>query len=757
MCIAATAVLILVAASDTGKPPTLDPTYGMPIPKLSAGATHKKTDAQWIWAATVSDTQSTWFRHALALSHAAAKARLFVTADNYFNAFVNGQEVGSTHQDSSENLEWAKVRVYDVSSLLRVGSNEIAVKGINAGGAAGVLVRLEIDGKPELLSDGSWRVTDSEPGSGWTEGPFDDSSWPKATVESNVGEGVWGGQLTGWPVALESAAPYLAHLKLVPRAVSALGPDPTWTSTHESMNLRRPSGSDKQWTVVVDFGKELTGRVVVSSATPLNVKVGTGESAEEATEKPYTSADLELGKEPGSSPYTALRYASLTFPGTEETAQVHVWMDHLYYPVTYRGSFDCSDPLLTKIWYTGAYTSHLCMQEDIWDAPKRDRARWMGDLHISGEVINNAFLDTFLMEQTMDRLRKEAQGSSPESALPAGNVNGIPGYSCAWIAGLADFYRHVGDFEYLKKQHVRLINMLEFLKTELGDDGVFANKHGQWPFVDWAPEFNGNTPQARATTHLFLVKAAHEATFLLKELGDSDNAAKYDAWANELSQVAQQKLVDESGTFGDRRQENAMAVYSGVATASQISTIYREVLRPGSAAWNYVATPYYNNYILDAITQCGHMGDAMGFVRSYWGGMLAEGATSWWEGYDPSWPKKNFHANLQADNGTGFFVSLSHGWSAGPTNWLTERVLGVKSTGRGFRTFVIIPNLGDLSWASGTVPTPSGPIKVRVDHMANRYRLHITAPTGTLGQVGSHVIKPGAQILDIDAPVDAPA
>ena len=77
------------------------------------------------------------------------------------------------------------------------------------------------------------------------------------------------------------------------------------------------------------------------------------------------------------------------------------------------------------------------MQEDIWDAPKRDRARWVGDLHVSGEVINNVFADKFLMEQTLTRLRDDAGN---------GHVNGIPGYSCAWICALADFHRHLGDY-----------------------------------------------------------------------------------------------------------------------------------------------------------------------------------------------------------------------------------------------------------------------------------------------------------------------
>jgi alpha-L-rhamnosidase len=98
--------------------------------------------------------------------------------------------------------------------------------------------------------------------------------------------------------------------------------------------------------------------------------------------------------------------------------------------------------------------------------------------------------------------------------------------------------------------------------------------------------------------------------------------------------------------------------------------------------------------------------------------MLDEGATTFWEGYDPSWPKRAFHANLQADDDKGYFVSLAHGWSSGPTAWLAEQILGVRPTAAGFREVAIRPDLAGLEWARGAVPTPSGAF--RVDYKASK-------------------------------------
>ncbi len=283
------------------------------------------------------------------------------------------------------------------------------------------------------------------------------------------------------------------------------------------------------------------------------------------------------------------------------------------------------------------------------------------------------------------------------------------------------------------------------MRGELDDRNVFANKHGKWPYVDWSPGFDGDSPLARAATHLFYVKAAHDAVFLLHEMGDKPNADKYAAWADTLTQAARQYLPDAAtNTYGNRLEENAMAVYSGAATPAQTQAIAATILNPDSAAWdktgtppynNGVISPYYNNYVIYALSMAGHNEDAMRVLRDYWGGMLAEGATTCWEAYDPRWPKSDFHGNLYADGNHGYFVSLCHGWSSGPTSWLTERVLGIRPTGGGYTTAEIAPDLGDLDWAEGTVPTPQGQIHVRAEKKNGAMNLLLSLPPGVTATV----------------------
>ena len=156
-----------------------------------------------------------------------------------------------------------------------------------------------------------------------------------------------------------------------------------------------------------------------------------------------------------------------------------------------------------------------------------------------------------------------------------------------------------------------------------------------------------------------------------------------------------------------------------------------------------VISPYFGAYFLDAIGR-SHPDSALAWIRTYWGGMLAEGATSFWESYDLRWPKTNPHLSLQADGTSGFFVSLAHGWSSGPAAWLSENVLGVTPISPGYDTVRIAPQLLGLDFAKGAIPTPHGPIAVSV---AKEKGIELDLPSGIrLATVYLPVAHDGAQL-----------
>ncbi len=707
-------------------PPTVDPTYGMKAVKITQSPILK---ADWIWSKQVSDNQYVTLRGRFNLKHTPRTATCYVTADNFFTLYVNGKKVGESVPDPKNDSVWEIVHHYQIHSLLKPGVNTVTVVGNNTAGAAGVLLAITSGNKTLITTNPNWKVTQGT----IQQGASAQTIWEQAVSEGDEMTSPWNGNLQGWPGI---AATYLKRKSF----------NPVGFINSQGVSVRSLRGGRVEVTpgatpssTLVDFGEEVAGRIQITAPPGEHVSVGTGESEGEALHGPWGGVHTFTARKgvPMETPWSAFRYAKVTFSGgTNKPYQADILTQLKYYPVQYLGAFRSSSSLLNKIWYTGAYTAHLCMQEDIWDAPKRDRARWMGDLQVSGRVIDDVFLDHFLMEQTMARLRADAQGNRPPMENPVSHVNGIPGYSAAWVVGLADFTKRVGDMKYLKSQHDLLISMLRYMRTDLNSDNLYSDLTGGWSYTDWSPGFSTYDSLTRTATQMYYIKAFKDAAFMFNAMHDDVNAAKSKMWAQKLTDAAQKYLIDDdTKTFSDRRQDNAMAVFADATTPEENSAIYQRDFQPDSPAWNQTATPYYNNYVLFAMSGMGHTPAALKFAKDYWGGMIKEGATTFWEGYDLSWPKVHPHKYLQADNLTGYYVSLCHGWSSGVTAWLTERILGVESEGVGYAQTNISPNLCDLSWVKGNVPTPHGLIQVDVKKMGNRDVGYAILPEGVTAKL----------------------
>src|SRR5260370_40802420 len=136
-------------------------------------------------------------------------------------------------------------------------------------------------------------------------------------------------------------------------------------------------------------------------------------------------------------PKSGFRYVRIAFlRGASLTTFKSIRVEGIYYPVAYAGHFKSSDPLLNRIWETGAYTAHLCMQDGIWDAIKRDRGRWAGGLDVVGTGISTVFGDNLLIEDTLPRL-------VPEGTVPAPSITVIPSSSALCLTSAASLSLHI--------------------------------------------------------------------------------------------------------------------------------------------------------------------------------------------------------------------------------------------------------------------------------------------------------------------------
>ena len=683
-----------------------------------------------------------FFRGWFDVAEVPKSATLYIAGPRHVRAFLNGQLVLEAKADPASPLN-THVFVAEVNSGLRRGKNLLAIEaergyGIVAASDSEVVQQVAYgetvvakmvaaasyrEGATLAITDEHWRSAAGAKG-GWQSTDFADGEWPEVQslggIESSADFFQWNTDagMYDWPGYLGMSS-YLRIYDLAPVAVSHVkgnieGLESFTDQTAKApvvVNARQDEAGTEAPEMLLDFGREVAGRILFESRCDCDARVelSYGESEEEALSgEQYVGRNLVTIPARGTArgPKSAFRYVLLRFPGPAKKAEFRsIRLEGIAYPVHYEGAFTSSDPVLNKIWETAAYTAHLCMQDGIWDAPKRDRGRWAGDLDATGPVITSVFGDYSLLEDTFDRL-----------IPPAGeHVNGIPGYTALWISALADLYLRSGDKHELTSKHDALLTLLAQIDREFDASGHFVNRNHGWLFVDWSPDLFAFTSQANEGTTMEMVRGYERGAWLLKEMGDSANAERYKTRAALLSNQTRSQYAKDSA-YGPTWQLNAMAVLSGTAKAGDYAPIWRTVFQPGIKGKfdAPVISPYFNGYVLDAMSKMGHSRDALEWIRTYWGGMLAEGATSFWEAYDPRWPKEHPHEYLQADGRTGFFVSLAHGWSSVPARWLQEEVLGVRPITPGYETAEIRPDLMGLGWVRGAVATPHGAIQVSV-------------------------------------------
>ncbi|XRQ14062.1 family 78 glycoside hydrolase catalytic domain [Actinomadura welshii] len=164
-----------------------------------AASTPDLAGTDWIWypegdPATEAPAGTRYFRGTFDLASVPDGARLVMTADDGFTAWVNGAEAGGRDPDPNQE-NWRRPIVVDVTSKLREGRNVIAVEATNGRASpAGLLGRLELPGQdPETFDTGAdWRTANEEPAGDWRAAGFDDDGWEKAKGLTQWGGAPWG-------------------------------------------------------------------------------------------------------------------------------------------------------------------------------------------------------------------------------------------------------------------------------------------------------------------------------------------------------------------------------------------------------------------------------------------------------------------------------------------------------------------------------------------------------------------------------------
>ena len=479
-----------------------------------------------------------------------------------------------------------------------------------------------------------------------------------------------------------------------------------------------------------DFGRETFGYLKVNGLKG-TVRVYYGESREEALDRDHCETldvlTSDIRHQTSDIASKAFRFVYIEKDG--DATYTDVLMDYEYAPfdTQHSGSFRCSDDEINRIWDVAAYTMDLTTREFFMDGIKRDRWTWSGDAIQS--YLMNYYLrfDTECVKRTIRQLR----GKDPVTA----HVNTIMDYTFYWFKSIHDYYEYTGDVAFVREMWPRMVTLMNYVESRLSSQGMAEGQPDDWIFVDWV-DFPMHKRGTLCFEQILLMKAMETmalcAKLVLPTTPDGSPSA-YRVKAEELRNKIKQTFWSyeqkayyhaiEDGTMNRQitKFPNMFAILYGLAYEEERREIMQSVmLNPDVPA---ITTPYMRFYELETLLIDGRHEQVLKEIRDYWGGMLREGATSFWEKYVPS----ESGTQHLAMYGRPYGKSLCHAWGASPVYLLGKYYLGVRPTRPGYEEFEIRPSLGDLDWLEGDVPTPNGMIHVEM----NRHEVKVLATEGS--------------------------
>lgn len=588
------------------------------------------------------------------------------------------------------------------------GKHRINIKVFNQANVPAIFVQ----GKT-IVSDTGWLVT------------FEDKEWIDETGKtSDISATQW----------LQAGSGHLNAPDQLPSAFRLPVKPITAVST----------AKEKQ-SLLVDFGRETFGYLRLHGLKGAGkISLYYGESKEEAMSTTHCETLDRLtidhaSKKDSTLPSSkAFRFVNIQYDGTVDLDSVSMLYE--YAELRQRGHFRCSDTAINRIYDIARYTFELNTREFFIDGIKRDRWIWSGDAYQSYLMNYYSYFDNTTVTRTLLALR----GKDPVTA----HINTIMDYTFYWFLGIYDYYLYTGDKAFIQQCYPRMQTLMAYCLSRRNKEGFMVGLPGDWLFIDWAAGLSKKG--VLSFEQLLLARSLETMALCAGIVHDADGATSYrqlsdalrkkifDIYWNDHKQALVHSRVEGTQTENVTRYSNMFAIFFDYFNQQQKRAVLQSVLLNDSI--QKITTPYMRFYELEALCALGEQSYVLKEMRSYWGGMLQLGATSFWEEYNPA--KKG--AEHLAMYGRPFGKSLCHAWGASPIYLLGKYYLGIKPIAAGYATWVAAPNLGGLQWMEGKVPTPAGDIELRVSK--TEVKIKGAAGQGTL-QLKSRSKPSGRNIL----------
>lgn len=486
---------------------------------------------------------------------------------------------------------------------------------------------------------------------------------------------------------------------------------------------------------VFDFGKEVFGYLNIKNIKGKGkIYVYYGESLEEALSKDccetYDVFDVN-----GQTDYRSTINRAMRFVQIEAEAEFKtVTLDYEYLPLDYKGCFICNDEKVNKIFDVSMYTFHLNCRETFLDGIKRDRWFWGGDAYQSVLMNFYSFFDRDINRRTLFALR----GKDPVRL----HINHIVDYTFYWFISLYDHFFYTGDIYLLEKIFDRAKTLMDFCFGRIrAETGLLEGKKNDWVFIDWKPM---DKRGATSAENILFWAAIDRFSKIASLLGKTEYSKELEEYNQNFKKLIFDVFYDKDKKLFCNNAIDGVALQNYTRYANIFAILYdfigkeEAVLIQQAMEQNNlpeIVTPYAKFFELSALCKTGKTEEVLQQIKSYWGGMLDAGATTFWELYDPS---DTDHYSMY---GRPFGKSLCHAWGASPIYLLGAYFVGVQPTSPGYKTFSLTPNLEGFQKVKASIPVNDGSVLVEFENGCLRIE-NKSAQKGVLRLKGRYLEKP---------------
>ncbi len=686
-----------------------------------------------------------------------------MSGDQQYELYVNGVRVGKGQAYSFPDSQYYEA--LDLTAVLRPGAANAfgllynwqgATKGHPAG-TPGVIAQVSVlhaDGTTQLVTtDGSWRVLKGAwlPGTqrdlegdkvdftenidgpavpvGWEAPGFDDSGWAPALVLGPAAVAPWSRLVPVRTRIVETPVPAVSLTALASGAAVAdfgkvYAAVPTVTFHHGTAGR----------TVAMHAGYLLDEPVTGQPFTGQPGQVSTTHGTQH-TDMSYSYIQAGGTEEFHPFDYLGFRYLQIDDPGeTLAAADVVALTRHTVVPDVDAATFSSSSPALDAVFELARHSALFTAQEQFVDTPTREKGPWLWDGFNESLATMAAFGEQNLTRKSLLEFaqsqgrywRNGAVNKIYPTGLGAEDINEYTEIYPEWVW---QYWMNTGDRTLLESVYPVMEHIAGYVDaavdpgTGLVNDLPSTDIYYPWFVVTRLNVLGVNVFRRTADAAVALGRPASEVTRQRQRQA-------------QLTTAVNRYLARRDGTYADglgglnggrvssaSQTANACALAYGVVPARYQAAVGAHVASMGMAT-----QPQAANEVLRALALTGRIDDVVRLITDPtidgWARILAKGGTFTWEVWEPS----------DADGD-----SMSHGWGSTVLVEMQRTLLGVSPASPGFASVSVSPPATGLASASGTVPTPRGPVTVAWER----------TPAGASG--------PGGFSLDVAIPANATA